>query len=192
MLAAANGKVVHVKWHHGYGWVVIIQHTLLPGDPEGPTIQTLYGHLRARDIVAAGKVVALGDTIGYMSSDPTENGGYTFTHLHFAVRKGAFTPSLCDPWTKWWPYAGYSTLFGQCNNRATIVTTSPTDHDWALVLPNHEAFVAEWLAPSPFIQTHQDAPVVSNKPPTAGFAMSVPFQIALALRGSGFFRPNPE
>jgi murein DD-endopeptidase MepM/ murein hydrolase activator NlpD len=108
--AAGTGKVIHAKPHTGYGWVVIIEHQLSVGDSYAPLVQTLYGHLRRDGIASVGTSVRKGDLIGYLSSKMAENGGYPFTHLHFAIRRGAAVDDSCHPDTNWWRYAGGSTL----------------------------------------------------------------------------------
>ncbi|MCW5976492.1 MAG: M23 family metallopeptidase [Bryobacteraceae bacterium] len=150
--AAGNGRVKHVGYHNGYGWVVLIEHILPGADPVGPTVTTLYAHLRLANLISNNVDVNMGDIIGHLSSDQNENGGYPFTHIHFGIRKGpVLTNSTCHPITKWWSYAGYSALFEKCNIKSTLVKVGPTDTEWASYQPIHTAVVGEWLRPSTFV-----------------------------------------
>ena len=99
--AAADGKVMHVAQHTGYGYVIIIQHQL----SSNSYVCSVYGHLRAKDIITASTDVKKGQLIGYLSSDPNENGGYNFAHLHFGIRSGSYSTDL-DP-DGIWRYRGY-------------------------------------------------------------------------------------
>lgn len=99
--ATADGKVMHVAQHTGYGYVIIIQHQL----QDNSYVCSVYGHLRAKDITVSGIDIRKGQLIGYLSSDPNENGGYDFTHLHFGIRSGSYSTNL-DSDGKW-RYRGY-------------------------------------------------------------------------------------
>ncbi|OJV40734.1 MAG: hypothetical protein BGO29_05880, partial [Bacteroidales bacterium 36-12] len=99
--AIYDGTVKHVASHSGYGYVVIIEHTLINNDK----VCSVYGHLRLNDIISSGATVSKGQLIGYLSNKSTENGGYNFTHLHFGIRKDGYSEVL-DPDGKW-RYRGY-------------------------------------------------------------------------------------
>ncbi len=180
VLAAGAGTVVHVGSHTGYGWVVIVEHTLPSGDPEGPTIQTLYAHMRKADIVSIGATVSKGAQIGYLSSKREENGGYRHTHLHFGIRSGAYNSSSCHPETRWWMYAGGSTLFAACNRPETKILVAPTDAEWPTYVGNHRRFVHEWRTPSLFILARLSVRTIVARPDT--YAMA---------EGSSFAAPAP-
>lgn len=140
--ATADGKVMHVAQHTGYGYVIIIQHQL----PDNSYVCSVYGHLRAKDIITSNTDVKKGQLIGYLSSDPNENGGYDFTHLHFGIRSGLYTTDL-DSDGKW-RYRGYgsteivslwfdptdfiSSRNGDVSNSLnwTRITNMPTPRSW--------------------------------------------------------------
>ena len=143
VFATGNGHVKHVGQHAGYGWVVIIEHQLPSSDPLAPIVTTLSAHLRKEGLIGVGVDVPKEQIIGYLSSDPNENGGYPYTHLHFAVRKGGFVEG-CDPVSNWWVYAGYSTLFGSCNDWNTRIISTEED-------PRHAIVVSNFSPPSTFI-----------------------------------------
>jgi len=87
--AAADGVVKVSSPAEVYGHVVIIEHEL----PSGEFVCTLYGHLKPTGLPPRGARVARGEPIGRLSSSTAENGGFDFTHVHFAVRRGAYTPA---------------------------------------------------------------------------------------------------
>jgi hypothetical protein len=159
--AAGDGVVKHARPRDGYGWVVIIEHALPSGDPLGPSVTTLYGHLRADGIIKAGVPVTKGVSIlGYLSSDPKENGTYSFTHLHFAVRKGSFLDA-CDPTSNGWTYAGYSTLYETCGDKNSTIMSSPDD-------PKHALMAAKFVAASEFIKARlASAPHITSVSPAS-------------------------
>ena len=95
--APANGVVKHNSQRTSYGYVVIIEHQL----PDGSYVTSVLGHLRNEGRASIGSVVSKGQIVGYLSSDSTENGGYSFTHLHFGIRKGSYSST--------WVYYGYGT-----------------------------------------------------------------------------------
>lgn len=155
--AAGNGIVKYAAPRNGYGWVVIVEHTLPQGDPLGPIVTTLYGHLRKNGIIATGTAVIKGVTIlGYLSSNSQENGGYSFTHLHLAVRHGSFVNG-CDATSKGWTFAGYSTLFTSCGEGKIIST--PTDLRHATIVANFEPaseFIKQRVTPTEITQATLD------------------------------------
>ena len=144
--AAADGTVKLAKLKGGYGYVVIIQHKLPPGDPDGDYVCTLYGHLRKEGLVAPGASVSKGDIIGNLSSKPEYNGGVI--HLHFGIRKDQYLGEVNDPKTGHWYYAGYTKIYDQCNKDNPI----------------HQQILAEWFNPTDpingegFIERHQFFP----------------------------------
>jgi hypothetical protein len=98
--APAAGQVKHNASVTGYGRVVIVEHRLW----DGSYVCSVHGHMRAANIVSVGTDVSKGTLLGYLSNDYSENGGYTFTHLHFGIRGGAYTST--------WVYYGYGS---SCN-----------------------------------------------------------------------------
>ena len=93
--APSDGTVRHNKSRTGFGRVVVIEHTLSTGQ----TVCSVLGHLRAEGIVDVGVEVSAGQLIGYLSDDYSENGGYSFTHLHYGIKSGAYN---------FWSYPGYA------------------------------------------------------------------------------------
>lgn len=169
VMAAGNGTVVHVGQHTGYGWLVIVEHALPSGDALAPTVLTVYAHMRKAGIIAVGVSVSKGQTIGYLSSNQYENGGYPFTHIHFAIRQPQTTVgcsgasqasygSQDDPTSNWWTYAGYSSLFTQCNNKRGEIMAGPSAANWSTYLPLHQQVVGRWQPPSIFINARLTQP----------------------------------
>jgi putative cell wall-binding protein len=95
--AAANGvvrKLVNFQGYQEYGGVALIEHQNVTGSKN----VSLYGHLDPnRFKVSVGEIVNRGDVIGYLGSKDI-NGGWK-THLHFGIRKGAYTSQ--------WIYYGF-------------------------------------------------------------------------------------
>lgn len=79
IVAARSGVVREAGWCRGYGYCVKIRH---PGG-----VETIYGHLVAQPVVAAGDTLTAGQLIGHMGSTyDRAGGGYsTGVHLHFTV-----------------------------------------------------------------------------------------------------------
>lgn len=79
IVAARAGVVEEAGWCSGYGYCVKLRH-------EGG-VETIYGHLIARPVVARGDEVAAGELIGNMGSTyDRAGGGYsTGVHLHFTL-----------------------------------------------------------------------------------------------------------
>jgi murein DD-endopeptidase MepM/ murein hydrolase activator NlpD len=77
-----------------YGYVIVIQHYLIPGVKEinrqqlqqqtQEELYALYGHLSAKSITKKfiGQAITRGQIIGYIGN-AEENGGWTGSHLHF-------------------------------------------------------------------------------------------------------------
>lgn len=161
--AAGNGTIIHVGQHSGYGWVVIVQHALPAGDVYGPTVATLYAHMRHSGIATLGPINK-GAVIGYLSSNSNENGGYSFTHIHFAIKQLPLQTgctSQDDPSSNWWAYAGYSTLFALCNTKSSEINISPSDLLWPSYQPLHVSVVGRWIPPSDFVNAR-----ATSNPPT--------------------------
>jgi hypothetical protein len=170
--AAGNGKVRHAKPHAGFGWVVLIEHTLPLSDPFGPNVTTLYAHLRQAGIVAENTIVKKNDIIGFLASDRTENGGYEYTHIHFGIKKGTVPQNIntCDPISKWSLYPGYTTIFKECFQESTRVKRAQGDADWSSYEPMHRDIVDHWIDnPSSFITERlQSQPVYSQTTDASG------------------------
>jgi murein DD-endopeptidase MepM/ murein hydrolase activator NlpD len=79
IVAARAGVVKESGWCSGYGYCVKLRH-------DGG-VETIYGHLIARPLVARGDEVSAGELIGHMGSTyDRAGGGYsTGVHLHFTV-----------------------------------------------------------------------------------------------------------
>lgn len=79
IVAARSGVVREAGWCRGYGYCVKLRHA--------GGVETIYGHLIAQPVVAAGDAVTAGQLIGHMGSTfDRAGGGYsTGVHLHFTV-----------------------------------------------------------------------------------------------------------
>lgn len=77
------------KWRTGWGNYVVIRHTL----PDGQTVHSLYGHLKAGSILVRG-----GDTVGAgeVIAQVGQTGRASSPHLHLEIRKSAPDPSAGD------------------------------------------------------------------------------------------------
>lgn len=151
--AASAGTVKHIGNMTGFGNVIVVEHELADNDPAGRFVTTIYGHLRKQGLVAPGIEVSKGQTLGFLSNVPSENGGYEFVHLHFGVRKGRAPATLKDinPLSNTVKYAGYSSLFTVDGNR--IINKNSA---------KHYAIKSDWFDPSDFIakrrnSAHQEA-----------------------------------
>jgi murein DD-endopeptidase MepM/ murein hydrolase activator NlpD len=100
--APANGMVKHNAKRTGYGYVVIIEHELL----DGSFVCSVLGHLREKDRVLVGSSVTKDQIVGYLSSQPDENGGVI--HLHYGIRKGTYSEEL--DFDGKWRYRGYGPI----------------------------------------------------------------------------------
>lgn len=78
-VAARAGRVLEAGWCRSYGYCVRLGHA--------GGIETIYGHLLTRPVVAVGAEVAAGQVIGHMGSTyDRRGGGYaTGVHLHLSV-----------------------------------------------------------------------------------------------------------
>ncbi len=124
--ASGNGTVEYAGYASGYSGVVIIEHTL----PDQSEVCTLYGHLTTSTIqVSSGQQVSKGQLVGYVA-DPNDYGYSGSPHIHFGIRKGAYSTSqICGHW----PYVGYS-------QSCTGIT--------------HEQYRDMWHDPSDFVADH--------------------------------------
>jgi peptidoglycan hydrolase-like protein with peptidoglycan-binding domain len=73
VVAARTGRVTVARWLAGYGYTIVIRHTL--------GVNTMYAHLSAF-VVRDGESVAAGQPIGRVGA----SGSATGPHLHFEVR----------------------------------------------------------------------------------------------------------
>jgi hypothetical protein len=133
--APANGQVKHAQPRTGYGNVVVIEHRL----PDNNHVCTVMGHMRAAGLIGAGTDVTKGQLLGYLSSNPDENGGYDFTHVHFGVRQGTYV---------FWQYPGYgsSTEMANWYDPSDFVNDHSSDQyscQWYTQNPN----VWTWVKP---------------------------------------------
>jgi murein DD-endopeptidase MepM/ murein hydrolase activator NlpD len=99
--AAANGTIKFAGTGvSGYGGIILIEH-----NTGTETVVSLYGHLSARiGLQVTSGEVSKGQLIAYVAYDD-EDGGSWGPHLHFGIRKGAYsTQQICGHW----PYVGYS------------------------------------------------------------------------------------
>ncbi|MDA1038436.1 MAG: M23 family metallopeptidase [bacterium] len=85
VMAIAEGVVRQVSRTSGYGGLVIIDH--LNGQPDAVT--ALYGHLDLSSVsLKEGETVSLGDFIGNLGDDASEETDGERKHLHFALYPG--------------------------------------------------------------------------------------------------------
>jgi hypothetical protein len=90
ILASADGIVRIVAEtgdSHGFGNVVVLEHTL----PGGGHVSTVYGHLRVPSSVKEGDCVRRGTRLGIMG----DTGAAANVHLHFEVKE---EPKIGPPW----------------------------------------------------------------------------------------------
>jgi hypothetical protein len=106
--APANGEVKGSGYISGYGYTVIIEHRL----SNGSYVCSVLGHLRP-NVISRGTNVKKGQLVGYISNDPRENGGYNFAHLHFGIRRGAYSTARdTDGGYRYRGYTPYKALMG--------------------------------------------------------------------------------
>jgi fibronectin type 3 domain-containing protein len=120
--ATANGTVKFAGTGvAGYGGVIVIEH-----NTGTEFVTSLYGHLSAslNLQVGANQTVSKGQLIGYVAFD-SEDGGSWGPHLHFGIRKGAYsTQQICG----FWPYVGYSqSCSGMTHQQYKDLWYDPTD-----------------------------------------------------------------
>jgi murein DD-endopeptidase MepM/ murein hydrolase activator NlpD len=73
VVAARTGRVTVARWLEGYGFTIVVRHTL--------GVSTMYAHLSAF-VVKDGETVAAGQPVGRVGA----SGSATGPHLHFEVR----------------------------------------------------------------------------------------------------------
>ncbi|OGS04214.1 MAG: hypothetical protein A3G41_08630, partial [Elusimicrobia bacterium RIFCSPLOWO2_12_FULL_59_9] len=140
VVASADGVVRFAATDvAGFGGLILIEHNL-----GGEAVTTLYGHLSKRRslLVQPGQAVRKGALIAYVADDD-EDGGPWHPHLHFGVRKGAFSTSpICGHW----PNVGYSQ---SCSGMT------------------HDQYRQFWYRPTTFIVAHAGGlpPPISLKQP---------------------------
>lgn len=100
--APANGQVKYSGYQSGYGYMLVIEHRL----PDNTYVCSVLGHLKPAGLAPRGAEVKKGQRVGYISANPRENGGYSFAHLHFGIRSGAYSTAR-DP-DGGWRYQGYA------------------------------------------------------------------------------------
>ena len=147
--ASGNGTVKYAGYAGGYSGLVIIEHTL----SDQSKVCTLYGHLTTSTIqVSSGQQVSKGQLIGYIAN-PSDYGYSGSAHIHFGIRKGAYSTSqICGHW----PYVGYS-------QSCTGIT--------------HAQYRDMWHDPSDFVTSHGellDPPNLISPPNGASCAFTQP------------------
>lgn len=100
--APANGQVKYSGYQSGYGYVLVIEHRL----PDNTLVCSVLGHLKRAGLAPAGANVTKGQRVGFVSDIFSENGGYTFPHLHFGIRSGGYS-TVRDADGRW-RYRGYT------------------------------------------------------------------------------------
>ncbi|QAS54865.1 peptidase M23 (plasmid) [Halobacillus litoralis] len=78
IVASADGVVARSKYNGALGHHVMIDHSI-----NGQYVQTVYGHMRGRN-VRVGQTVSQGEFLGFMGS----TGSSTAQHLHFEIHVG--------------------------------------------------------------------------------------------------------
>jgi peptidoglycan hydrolase-like protein with peptidoglycan-binding domain len=82
VVAARTGRVTVARWLEGYGFTILVRHSL--------GVSTMYAHLSAF-VVRDGEAVAVGQPLGRVGASGTATG----PHLHFEVRvRGAAVDPL--------------------------------------------------------------------------------------------------
>ncbi len=120
--AMANGTVKFAGTGvGGYGGVIVIEH-----NTGTEVVTSVYGHLSASLglKVSTNQTVTQGQLIGNVAFD-NEDGGSWGPHLHFGIRKGAYsTQQICG----FWPYVGYSrSCSGMTHEQYKGMWHDPTD-----------------------------------------------------------------
>lgn len=139
--APANGVVRSSGYQSGYGYVLVIEHRL----PNNTYVCSVLGHLKS-NLVPRGTEVKKGQWVGQIALSPRENGGYSFSHLHFGIRSGAYS-TVRDP-DGGWRYRGYA----------------PSTSIRAL-----------WYKPSEFVREHAAIPGDSSQASLAASPASLTF-----------------
>lgn len=85
--AISDGTVQTNQWHNNFGWMIIIDHGILPaGSPyPGQRCRSLYAHMESRSTREPGTAIAKSEIVG-----PMGNTGNSFgAHLHLEIHIGA-------------------------------------------------------------------------------------------------------
>lgn len=89
ILAAADGRVAFAGPAPGYGYLILIEHTV-----NGQRVASGYAHMYSSGVhVSAGDTVTAGQHIGDIGS----SGYSTGAHLHFEIRPGGAQAAPVDP-----------------------------------------------------------------------------------------------
>lgn len=130
--AIADGVVKFSKYVTTLGDAIHIEHTL----PDQTKIVSVYYHITKKDLpskVALGEIKK-GALIGHTTSKSGDYGeGF---HLHFGIRKGAYTYVSPDPRTNVWFYPGYTSKYLIHKGIKSQVRDATSTH--------HNEILAEW------------------------------------------------
>jgi murein DD-endopeptidase MepM/ murein hydrolase activator NlpD len=99
--SVADGVVRYSDWsrtwtddrgrtHWNLGNVIVVEHALAPQQDGMTAVCSLYVHLGARRLVAAGDRVAAGQPLGRIGADRSEENGRYPAHLHFGLHRGPY------------------------------------------------------------------------------------------------------
>lgn len=81
----ASGRV-----HWNLGNVIVIEHAIAPAVGEANAMCSIYVHLASNRRVAVGDRVTLGQEIGRIGADKSEENGRYPAHLHFGIHRGPY------------------------------------------------------------------------------------------------------
>lgn len=82
--AIADGTVVVSTWATGYGGVVVLKHTI-----NNASLFAVYGHLDPARFLSPGTIqVKVGDQIGILGNDHSQETDGVRKHLHFSLYTG--------------------------------------------------------------------------------------------------------
>lgn len=127
--AIAAGVVKFSEYVIGLGDAIHIEHTL----PDQTKIVSVYYHITNKGLpskIALGEIKK-GALIGYTTSK-TGDYGENF-HLHFGMRKGAYTYTFPDIRTNKWFYTGYTSIYSILNdNNSRECNQADTRHNLIL------------------------------------------------------------
>lgn len=90
--AAADGKVIKSGYAGGYGYRVVIKHSL----SSGRRLYTTYAHMNSTPPVSVGQNIKKGQAVGYMGT----TGYSTGVHLHFSIADESYEATgntNCNP-----------------------------------------------------------------------------------------------
>ena len=135
-----------------FGYTVIIEYELPPGDPDGEAVCSIYYHLKRPEdggLSLTVGTVSREDPIGFVSGrwDDHESN----PHLHFGIRKGRYQTGT-DTRTEKWYYPGYTAIY-----KNEVRQDDQND-------PVHQQILSEWFNPTTdstngigFIESHSSA-----------------------------------